>query len=54
MKVIIEVKDDLSSCQFKKGNKVIEWSDLTRKEQIVILNSISGQYNLFNRFIKSE
>lgn len=55
MKIVIGIeKDNLSSCQIKKQNKVIDWSELTRDEQIKILNSISSHYNLLNRFIKSE
>jgi hypothetical protein len=56
MKAIIEIKKNsvLSSICFKSGNKTIDWSQLTRKEQITILNGMISFNKLFSRFIKEE
>lgn len=39
---------------FYVGNKLVEWKDLTRKEQIKMLNAWAGMYELFYRFLKKE
>ena len=55
MKTIIETNEtDLASVQFKKSNKVTDWKDLNRAEQIKVLNAFSAYYNLYAKFIKPE
>ena len=55
MKTIIETNEtDLAAIQFKKSNKPVNWEDLSRQEQIKIVNSLSAYYKLFNNFVKSE
>lgn len=53
MKAIIKIeKDNLSSIQFKQGNKVLDWSAMTRAEQVKLLNAIAQHHGLFSRFVK--
>ena len=54
IKAIFEVEEDsdLAALHFKVGNKRIDWSDLTRMEQIRILNAWAGHYKLFAKFLK--
>ena len=55
MKTIIETDDtDLAAVQFKKSNKVINWEDLSRSEQVKILHAFSAYYGLSSTFIKQE
>ena len=55
MKTIIETgNDNLAGIHFKKGNKVINWEDLSRSEQVKILNAFSAYYGLYSKFIKPE
>ena len=44
MKVEIEI-DELAGCRIIDNDKVISWEDLTRKQQIRILNSFAN-FNL--------
>lgn len=39
---------------FYVGNKLVEWKDLTRKEQVKMLNAWGGMYELFYHFLKKE
>lgn len=34
--------------------ETFEWNELTREEQIIILNGFAGGYNLFSRFLREE
>jgi len=55
MKTIIETNEtDLAAVQFKKSNKITDWQDLSRTEQIKVLNAFSAYYNLYAKFIKPE
>jgi len=55
MKTIIETNEtDLAGIHFKKGNKVVNWEDLSRDEQIKILNTFTAYYGLYSKFIKSN
>jgi len=54
MKTIIETDEtDLSGLSFEKEGVITDWQDLTREEQIKILNAIGAHYNLFSKFIKT-
>lgn len=48
-------KDDANvGCIIKDGNLTIPWEDLTREQQIELLNSIADIHGLFKRFLKKE
>ena len=53
---IFEVAEDsdLAAIYFKVGNNRIDWCDLTRMEQIHMLNAWAGHYTLFSKFLKEE
>lgn len=56
IKAIFDVSDDsdLAAVYFKAGNKKIYWSELTRMEQIHMLNAWAGHYTLYSKFLKEE
>lgn len=55
MKAIIEINEtNLAAIEFKKSNKAIDWKDLSRTEQIKILNAMNAYHNLYINFIKPE
>lgn len=54
MKIIIEIEDGLAGYQFEKGNNVVFFEDLERREQIRILNSFAYGYDLFGECLKEE
>ena len=55
METIIETNEtDLAGVQFKKNNKVTDWHDLSRSEQIKVLNAFSAYYGLYSKFLKTE
>lgn len=55
MKAIIEINETgLASLDLKKEKKQINWEELTRVEQIRIVNSLSKFHELFSKFIKPE
>ena len=39
---------------FRVGNRLVGWKDLTRAEQVKMLNAWAGMYGLFYRFLKEE
>ena len=54
MIVIIEIKDGLVGYQFKDGNdNVVQFEDLSRREQVRILNSFANGYSLFKDILKA-
>lgn len=46
--------DDYAGCIIKRGRKTIQWGDLTREEQVSILNTFENYYALFYRFLKEK
>lgn len=55
MKTIIETDEtNLAGVQFKKSNKITDWNDLSRAEQIKVLNAFSAYYGLYSKFLKPE
>ena len=54
MKVTIEIKDGLVGYQFKKGKDRVQFEDLSRWEQISILNSFANGYELFINALKKD
>lgn len=54
MKIEIEI-DGLVGFQFKSDeNKVIHFEDMSRREQIKVLNAFANGYNLFKSVLKEE
>ena len=54
MKIEIEI-DDLVGYQFKSDeNEVIRFEDMTRREQIKVLNAFANGYALFINALKEE
>lgn len=41
-------------CIIKDGNQTIQYCDLTREQQIVLLNSIADIHGLLKRFLKKK
>ena len=55
MIAIIEINDGLVAYQFKDDNdNVVQFENLSRKEQIRTLNSFANGYNLFKSVLKEE
>ena len=55
MIVTIEIKDGLVGYQFKDGNDdVVQFENLSRREQVRILNSFANGYELFRNVLKDE
>lgn len=54
MKIEIEI-DDLVGYQFKSDeNNVVSFEDMSRREQIKVLNAFVNGYNLFINALKEE
>lgn len=53
-KVEIEFTDNLCGYSFIKEGKQVQWSELSRQEQISVLNSFAQGYELFEKFLKEE
>ena len=55
MIVIMELDDDLVGYQFKsEDNNVIHFEDMSRREQIKVLNAFASGYELFINALKEE
>ena len=55
MKIEIEIKDGLVGYQFKDDNdNVVQFENLSRVEQIRILNSFASGYELFINALKED
>lgn len=55
MIAIIEIDDGLVAYQFKDdSDNVVQFENLSRKEQIRILNSFANGYQLFRSILKEE
>lgn len=54
IKAIFEIEEDsnLAGVQFKCNGKTIDWVELTRREQVRMLNAWAGHRELFYKFIK--
>lgn len=54
MKIEIEI-DDLIGYQFKSDeNKVVRFEDMSRREQIKVLNAFANGYELFVNALKED
>ena len=49
----ISEDDNNAGVQFKVEDKVVEWNDLSKLEQIKMLNAWAGMWELFGRFLKA-
>lgn len=56
IKATFEIREDSQNAGvcFYIGGKKSEWSALTAKEQLKMLNAWAGMYELFYRFLKDE
>ena len=54
MKITIEIKGGLVGYKFKKGKNNVQFENLSRREQISILNSFAGGYRLFINALKED
>ena len=54
MKITIEIDGSLVGYQFKKGKDKVHFEDLSRREQISILNSFADGYRLFIEALKED
>ena len=54
MKIKFELSEKLAGMQIKIDNKTAEWQNLTRQQQIWILNALAGHHELLSRFLKGE
>nr|DAG42018.1 MAG TPA: hypothetical protein [Bacteriophage sp.] len=53
--VILELNDVFCGMTIKdKNDKMVQFDDLARSEQIKILNSLSQNYNCLVRFLKEK
>lgn len=45
---------ELAGYQFHIDGKKVDWDDMSREQQIKVLNSFSQGYRFFERFLKAE
>ena len=53
MTIDIQVSE-LAGYEFHIDGKKVDWDDMSREQQIKVLNSFSQGYRLFERFLKAE
>ena len=53
LKVTLEV-DELAGCLIERDDERMQWENLSRKEQVQILNSFAQFYKLFYKCLKEE
>ena len=56
IKATFEIKEDSHNAGvcFYIGGKKVSWKELTRKDQVKMLNAWAGMYELFYHFLKEE
>ena len=54
MEIKITFSGDIVEFEFLENGKTLDYSDMSREEQVKICNAFAGGYNLFSRFIKEE
>ena len=56
IKAIFEIQEDsdIAGVHFKCGGKTLDWRDLSRLEQIRMLNAWLEHRKLFEQFVKKE
>ena len=45
---------ELAGYEFSIDGEKVDWDDMSREQQIKVLNSFSQGYRLFERFLKAE
>ena len=54
MKIEITPGNCAGACLIGDDNNIVLWENLTREEQMSMLNSIAAIYGLFSKFLKQE
>ena len=56
IKAIFEIQEDsnIAGVHFKSGGKTLDWRDLSKLEQIRMLNAWLEHRKLFEQFVKKE
>ena len=57
IKATFDISEDSHNAGVKfygEKGKVVQWEDLSRTEQIKMLNAWAGMLDLFSRFVKEE
>lgn len=56
IKAIFEIEEDsnIAGVMFECEGKTIQWQDMSRLEQIRMLNAWASHHQLFSRFLKEE
>lgn len=57
IKATFNISEDSNNAGVKfygEKGKVVQWEDLSRTEQIKMLNAWAGMLDLFSRFVKEE
>ena len=53
IEIIVEIPK-LVGCSFNVDDKLTMWEDMTRQQQIYVLNALTQGLSLFRRFLKDE
>lgn len=53
IEIIVEIPK-LVGCSFHVDDKLTMWEDMTRQQQIYVLNALTQGLSLFRRFLKDE
>lgn len=53
-KIVIWHEEDRAGALFYDGNRKTRWEQLTRDEQVGLLNAMAGMFELFSKFVKNE
>lgn len=53
IEIIVEIPI-LVGCSFNVDDKLTMWDDMTRQQQIYVLNALTQGLSLFRRFLKDE
>ena len=53
IEIIVEIPR-LVGCSFNVDDKLTMWDDMTRQQQIYVLNALTQGLSLFRRFLKDE
>lgn len=55
MRITIDIEEGIAGMQIDSGDPVphiLEWSNLTRGEQLLMVDTFYQYYNLYSKFIK--
>lgn len=54
MEIRVTIEERLAGYEIIKDGKTTQWEELTRKEQISMLNAFANGYQLFGPCLKEE